>query len=362
MKKVDRKDLGFRSWEREIEEITMTDSQSAIIEDDIENDTQLWLREEVDFSNFFINKAVSNGAYDDDDLMQEVELSVQKHFEKLRFAQFSAASLEGELIRCHHLQSEKLIYPEKINFATEPNQFVDLKSSGKITFPFIIPLSEIISQNSPENSSVEARLRQLKKDLERDKFLINNNRVIGAGLGMSGILDILSAIYDHLTTEESLPLLQNPLKEDLSHEILFKASRTHSGALVYHALQNLIDSDSSMLLPNSSVVPPIKINISLDKINHHSLTKGQWGIVAKISSEFIYSIQKKEDFSPDLPNRETERNENFKFGSLYTCQSIHMLYEDIVSCPINLSVDHHHSSGSILSDSDSGFVCLALKN
>lgn len=114
--------------------------------------------------------------------------------------------------------------------------------------------------------------------------------------------------------------------------LLSKASRSHSGGIAFQAAQSLIDPSTAMLMPQSAVAPPLKINIHLgafptlrseecanqvdretvsenesssatnaqprDKIPNIKTTDGdigrrggKWGLVCKITAESIFKVQ-----------------------------------------------------------------------
>jgi hypothetical protein len=185
--------------------------------------------------------------------------------------------------------------------ASASSLLIDNPPSSSSTFPIILSLSRIISSFSisslfpatvhypsasqsfssssfsiPSFSYDSLKLKQLKKDIERDKIILNNERLVGASYGLNGILSKLCFLLENLLLETSLLSSSNAsassskfsfeMKELISYAILSKASRTYSGSLVLHALQSLIDSRRMLILPQSSITPPIRILLVIDKI------------------------------------------------------------------------------------------------
>lgn len=330
-------------------------------EEDADRDSYLYFQEEVDLSSYSLIPSSSqfqkSSAYHD-----STDSLISDHFQQMRCSEFAIAALEVErkrVLRHQRRDSWEVLDVELVETAPSlcTNPIVP-----STPFPWIVPLSEIRTRHAMENTSREARLRQLKKDVERDRFLLNSRRVIGAAVGLTGVLEEMSTTFDSLLREKALPLLPSHIVEELSFEILFKSSRTHSGALAFYALQNLIDCNSLMLLPQSSITPPIKIKVSLDSIPSSSRHKqGEWGIVAKITCEFIYAVQPRDEMSlSEDPNKfgGTHRQETDSLSSFLVNRSINISFEDYVYLPINLAADYHYSLKDIQTESINGKVLL----
>lgn len=334
---------------------TLSASSLLYTEDDIEQDTLLYFNEEVDLSSYSVISTTeenSSQGIDRDTLVEDdLDKLILDHFKQLRCLKFAKSAVEAEVKRCQRISSATQRYSrprrdswEMVESTVQFNQNDPQLPSSSFSFPMNIPLSNIRASHAPENTSFEARAKQLKKDLERDRLLLNNQRLIGAAIGMAGIMSRVSTLLDELLAEKALPLLPADIKDTLCYEILFKSSRTHSGALAFHALQNLIDQQTMMLLPQSSIAPPIKIQISLDTIpssaSTHSFSNAEeWGLVAKVSCEFIYMIQRRDDdgILPATTHDQStlkEEEENKSIALQLVNQAINVLYEDFVYFPI----------------------------
>mmetsp|Transcript_16696 Transcript_16696/g.18082 ORF Transcript_16696/g.18082 Transcript_16696/m.18082 type:complete len:369 (-) Transcript_16696:26-1132(-) len=364
---------------------TLSASSLLYTEDDIEQDTLLYFNEEVDLSSYSVisttEENLSQGIDRDTLVEDDLDRFILDHFKQLRCLKFAKSAVEAEVKRSQRISSATQRYSrprrdswEIVESTIQCNQYDSVPQlSSSFSFPMNILLSNIRASHAPENTSFEARAKQLKKDLERDRLLLNNQRLIGAAIGMAGIMSRVSTLLDELLAEKALPLLPADIKDTLCYEILFKSSRTHSGALAFHALQNLIDQQTMMLLPQSSIAPPIKIQISLDTIpssasTHSCSNADEWGLVAKVSCEFIYMIQRRDDdgILPATAHDQStlKEEENKSIASQLVNQAINVLYEDFVYFPIVIGrvLDSDSDASHIITQCPAGHVRLTLAN
>jgi hypothetical protein len=333
------------------------------LDEDTENDVNLYFKEEMDLdADSMINSDNYGGIGCAEIEMEDVAL---QHLKNLNFLKFANSVLNSEIASRKRRRTDSW---EMV--MVEPKE-----AAKQRVFPFAIPLHNIPSvqkeiEHHQSSSTLTARIKQLKKDLERDKLLINNNRLIGATIGLAGILSTMETLFDELMEENSLPPLSKEVKEQLSYGILLKSARTHSGAMVLHVLQNIVDTNTTLILPQSAVVPPIKIKIGLDAIPDQvfpSFTTS-WGIVGKISCEFIYSLYSREEIEVNCapeekkkegnhakdgkkdveteeantrtfqePETEAKKEDNDQsLSSMLMNQTISLTYEDFLYFPINL--------------------------
>jgi len=422
-------------------------------EKDAEFDTKLYFTEETDVNNYSI--------------INSNNTELEEHFKNLRYLRTASSILESELNNRKRRDSWEFVerIPASItnisahytNSLTSPsnnndpiNDFTSHSSLGDSAllvdpinksprlettttdysslFPRKILLNEI-HHPTADNRTNEQKLKQLKKDIERDKLLINNQRLLGAICGLDGIIAEISKILEHLMIDTTFPSLNTTLKEKLIYSILFKSSRTHSGALVFHALQSLIDTNTMLLIPQSSIAPPIHINLSIGDISsqltqneRHSKDYGtttepitshhkrknpdaleeedadsdatndycftsSWGIICKVSCEFIYTIIKRDILEGELMKEqqhpqqqesvsgnsnksnksEKDSEEENKLHSLLN-STVSVIFEDYVNYPINLSEignynnNPHQSSDEFEfgEDNENGHITIQL--
>lgn len=136
-----------------------------------------------------------------------------------------------------------------------------LSECNRISAVWIPNVDQMISDAG--SVRVEASMKQLKKDIERDRLLVNGIRIVGAELGLDTVLQKICDVCDQIHTECGIPILGNEVKEFAVLSLLSKASRSHSGGIAFQAVQSLIDPTVAMLMPQSAVTPPLKINIHL---------------------------------------------------------------------------------------------------
>jgi hypothetical protein len=328
------------------------------LDEDAENDVNLYFKEEMDLeADSMINSDNYGGIGCAEIEMEDVAL---QHLKNLNFLKFANSVLNSEIASRKRRRADSW---EMV--MVEPKE-----AAKQRVFPFAVPLQNIPSvqkeiEHHQSSSTLTARIKQLKKDLERDKLLINNNRLIGATIGLAGILSTMETLFDELMEENSLPPLSKEVKEQLSYGILLKSARTHSGAMVLHVLQNIVDTNTTLILPQSAVVPPIKIKIGLDAIPDQvfpSFTTS-WGIAGKISCEFIYSLYSREEIEVNCAPEEkkiegnhakdekketntgtsqeskdeAKKEENDQsLSSMLMNRTISLTYEDFLYFPINL--------------------------
>lgn len=130
---------------------------------------------------------------------------------------------------------------------------------------------ESIQHDSEGNKSKDSSLHQLKRDVERDEFVINGQHVLGGTVHFEGIMQTL--------TEHTLRNLQyiykgslsdtktdEQLKQSLFH-ILRVANRTTSGGDSFDTANKLIiNSERFCLIPDSEAASPISIMIDFGPV------------------------------------------------------------------------------------------------
>ncbi len=304
--------------------------------------------------------------------------------------------------------------------------------SGVIKLPLSIPLRDIVNSmtspttcqsteptptttptdgSSPKpqrvavrletNQSRELQLKQLKKDIERDRLLLNSQRLIGANIGIDKIIQSIIQVLHTLADECLVTRLNDNIAKEIALAILLKASRTHSGALAFQALQNLLNPEKFMLLPQSSSTPPLNICIRLgSQVIPPSLTTivgtplvsptvkpidggvggggMDLGYVCRISCESRYKVQKRidsmmmmmDDDNMNEEGREEDMNnkkdvvedvagqEGDQVSDLMVDKVVSALFEDFIFCPLPQPLYGKWSSDAKNDDSESNEIIM----
>jgi len=94
-----------------------------------------------------------------------------------------------------------------------------------------IPLVDIpeVELMITDCSDLDSTLKQLRKDLERDRLLVNSIRVVGATLGLAGIMQLVGEVCNKILQECGLPRLSDEMRDHMVLAVLGKAARSHSG-------------------------------------------------------------------------------------------------------------------------------------
>lgn len=270
---------------------------------------------------------------------QKIHSVIMSHLRNIRFTKFSQEALRTELNNLSgNSSSDNGRMKEHSHLTT--NEFKHRLQQDSRIFAVEIPnVQQMISEAGLVR--VDASMKQLRKDIERDRLIVNGIRMVGAEAGLDAILSKICDICDDIHAECGIPKLGDEVKEFAVLSLLSKASRSHSGGIAFQAAQNLIDPATAMLMPQSAVAPPLKINIHLgafpptrsqalaaekelsvvqaqaqaqgasvrDTENSHPTNsestgcsssgtsaamdkgRGRWGLVCKITGESIFKVQ-----------------------------------------------------------------------
>ena len=146
------------------------------------------------------------------------------------------------------------------------------------------------SGNSGE-SSRDASLKQLRRDVERDKLKINGRRVVGSEAGLDGVLAAtVAALQDAMRTSR-FPPLDGDAAHALAVEVLRWASRTNSGFLCYSAVQALLvdgsDGATTLITPLSTLAKPIAVDV---RVGGASAGHGGWGLACTVTCSSFFNV------------------------------------------------------------------------
>lgn len=283
-------------------------SRVQYTEEDAEADVEIFMKEAFDVNTYTILESTGTvkddrtGSLQRDDSVQSL---VQKHLRNSRFLQFADDFVLSEM---SFLEQESWELVDDVVPKEADDLQPDLNSPSKSRWPLKLPV------NTPGNpqkvttmsNSTEADVKQLRKDIERDQLLVNSKHVIGASSMLDGVLNTIKEVCNHILQESGLPAMPQVTNDHLAHAILFKASRTNSGGIVFGTLQSLIDQDSLLLIPQSSMSPPLKVTVHLgsfpkavleDDICH--VGAPPWGLICKIECESFYLVRRSDDLMND---------------------------------------------------------------
>jgi hypothetical protein len=192
---------------------------------------------------------------------QRINRMVMSHLRNVRYAKFAQEALRTELNNLDIDPSHGSV-SSKMESALSTAEFRRrLQQRNRINAVEIPNVQQMISDAGLVR--VDASMKQLKKDIERDRLIVNGIRVVGAEAGLDAVLTKICGICDDVHAECGIPNLGDEVKEFVVLSLLSKASRSHSGGIAFQAAQNLIDPATTMLMPQSAVAPPLKINIHL---------------------------------------------------------------------------------------------------
>lgn len=112
-------------------------------------------------------------------------------------------------------------------------------------------------------SSSDGSFKQLKRDVERDSFIINDTFMSGPRVGTEFILCNISDLVNFFLSESSVAHFSKNNLKALSEYVLRVACRTNSGGATFLTLQKIIDPTTAMILPDSRRAAPLRIDIYL---------------------------------------------------------------------------------------------------
>lgn len=184
----------------------------------------------------------------------------------------------------------------------EINQTELLFNKLHIFLPKSLQVKDIAGLNHSllqDMGSSDNSIKQLQRDIQRDQFLIDGVRLVGADAGLEGAVEQLEACINFKLNESKLST-EIIRKRELCLAVLQCACRTNSGGISYAALQFILQtilkpdpsgiagtpSDSSnpnpstrsdrsltedllsqyIIVPMSSLAPPLTIRVDIGEI------------------------------------------------------------------------------------------------
>jgi hypothetical protein len=170
--------------------------------------------------------------------------------------------------------------------------------------PTSLPL-EILSQIDTAFASVsstkDSSLKQLKRDIERDKLLVNGSRLVGADGGLEVVLRQLMTCCNEVLDTCGFASLDETTAKEFAEVVLRKASRTNSGGVAYQVLQAAIEPHSTILVPVSTMALPLRIKVSVGRLSNGNEAstmlsapasrQASWGLKCAVECTTFYQLR-----------------------------------------------------------------------
>eukprot|EP01031_Cornospumella_fuschlensis_P024019 gene24019-29066_t len=256
---------------------------------------------------------------------------IAKHGVQYRNLLFATSALQSERAK-HDNSPEKVRQPSAdsvpcANDIEEGKQYFTSQVKS-----FLIPGSLLRNAADMVNITTTAMpvevAKQLKKDIERDKLMINGQLFLGAEIGLGKVLSLLVDAMATAINECQLPRQSPQMLEKLATIILYRTSRTISGGMAVTALQNFVDMAEYLIVPDPQATPPLSISIHVGKPTNMP----SWGIVCDISCEYVYVLKSMMDCmgeGMEMPDDSTPQ------ASGNT--SLRLIYTHSVLCAVDLT-------------------------
>lgn len=165
--------------------------------------------------------------------LPEVDVPLGSTLEKMRFFDFVEQFSDSQMKVLSNNSTHTRVLPQYSRCPDTP-----LSREQFLSFlPVTLPLPSLSNASTPFSN---ISLKQLRKDFERDKVIINGNRIVGAASTFEGVLCEIEEILDRNVLNCMMPLLPSSIKRNLALQTLAIASRTNSSGIAFEALRNLV--------------------------------------------------------------------------------------------------------------------------
>jgi hypothetical protein len=112
---------------------------------------------------------------------------------------------------------------------------------------------------------------------------------------MEGCFSCLGYAIDEVLGECGLPRVSREGRELLSFYLLRNVARTHSGGVTFQALQLALDLDSTLIVPQSSCAPPLRILLSVGVVPQRdadrALSGSLWGLRCSVQAVTLFNLK-----------------------------------------------------------------------
>lgn len=346
-------------------------------EEDAEYDSMLLLSEIEDINiNWMANK--DNLKFD---MKKHVSPEQAKLYDKIlshlkneKFLKFASEALDCEIDKHWNIIDTGGSYEAGVAIIEDDDDDWD-KLDGKYTYceemsrniPLTVSVKNIrnVERMLSLDESLESKMKQLKKDVERDRILVNGIRLVGAEIGLENTMIAVKEVIEQVIRDCGLPCLNNFVKDELARLVLCKASRTHAGGISFQAIQSFINPRKTIVVPLSAVTPPLKVNIYMGKLKNQATADGakdicvgttdntttlnyknaspsskkklRWGLVCNVTCESVFQLQNADDPNEiDMDNmRDNYNSANDDGRDRITTVSV--LFEDAICFEVNLA-------------------------
>lgn len=199
--------------------------------------------------------------------------------------------------------------------------------------PISLDVSEINSSSTgrifnSSASSVKVSLKQLRKDVERDRFIINGVPLLGSEKGLEGVSSAITECCIRALAQCCLQPMEKGVEDLIAVEVLSKASRTNSGGIAYQCLHYLIKPTSINIVPVSTLAKPLNINISVGSfIDSKASSIGQhnnWGLICHVDCSTFFTLKSSEETNDGIDHSENSED-----------PTVQIIFDDSICVPVN---------------------------
>jgi hypothetical protein len=210
----------------------------------------------------------------------------------------------GKELRTYFERNRMLVFVDSVLSDIEKD-LIDKKSSSSSSssslykhdsfslllkqLPILVDL-KLYENLNMKMTTADSSIKQLIKDISRDKIIINGFHVNGSEYGLDGCIRKISYCIDVLTNEMNMEILNDSIKEEIAVTVLKLASRTSSGGLSYQTLLNNIDTDKNVIVPISSLALPLIIKLSMGSFRDEN-NNTRIGLNCELTTSYYFSIR-----------------------------------------------------------------------
>lgn len=281
--------------------------------------------------------------------------TLSEHIDNLQLLEFSNAIINSELSRLNSDYNKvEVIDTNKDNNKYNQSMF-NTVHDVYTSLPFSAKLHDVIDNDShAKYDSNHISLKQLTRDIQRDRVIINGRRLVGANVGLEGVLLSLGDTIDYTFAHCLLPPLSSQLKDEICVNIMKSASRTNSGGLSFQMLTSLFNTDNILLVPHSSLAGSLLIKISIGNFNNNendSNGANNWGFKCEIMVSTFFKLQDSGAIThDDMNDNNNEIHQKHKYNKtitnvnkdnidIYDNSCIEVQYKNLLYSEINRDIN-----------------------
>ena len=297
-----------------------TDSAEIFYDDgDIEHDAALLVERSLsnldiwtrDLKISSINEVVAN--------------AVRRHTSEQRVLSTLQCAIRAELLPYSNVDIRRTVSSQ----SDATKLFINLSTSEFLSYlPYTFPIE---TDDKAVVPSADTSFKQLKRDIERDCFILNGAYMSGSKLGANAILTSMSSFIEDIVQEcfnQSTPKMETAAFCECA---LRSAARTNSGGNTFQILQRCINPTTVMIIPDSKRASPLRIHISIAC----NVDLKQVGICCTVECSTVFSL---------CDRVESDKEEIFDQG----CRCVEGVYRKNMFYPI-----------TYLTSRCSGFITLS---